>query len=186
MHRKLLKDLLDRYGKSDLMMTEEKEDLGRMLSLLKENKLCFSRDSLEAHFTGSCWIVDLNKTHCLLTHHKKLGIWLQLGGHADGDPDLFNVAKKEGFEESGLQGIKPLSSDIFDIDIHEIPEHKQVPKHFHYDVRFLFEVDKEIPFTVSDESLDLAWVPIADLESYNPERSLTRLKDKTLMGVSVY
>jgi hypothetical protein len=186
MQRKLLKQLLVSYKENSLMMEEEQKDLDQMLSLLENNPRCFSRDSLEAHFTGSCWIVDLSKKYCLLTHHRKLGVWLQLGGHADGDPDLFNVAKKEGFEESGIQGIKPLSSEIFDIDIHEIPERKQVPKHFHYDIRFLFEVDKDIPFIVSEESLDLAWVPIVNLEDYNSERSLLRLRDKTLQGVSIY
>ena len=60
----------------------------------------------------------------LLMHHTKLDKWFQLGGHCDGDPDVINVAIKEASEESGIKNIKPLSLEIFDIDIHLIPPHK--------------------------------------------------------------
>ena len=49
---------------------------------------CFERSLRIGHITGSAWIVDRGRTHALLTHHRKLNKWLQLGGHADGDPDI--------------------------------------------------------------------------------------------------
>jgi hypothetical protein len=67
--------------------------------------------------------VNHDGTKFLLTLHKKMGFWLQLGGHADGDHNLARVSMKEACEESGLQHIELLSDEIFDIGIHLIPEY---------------------------------------------------------------
>src|SRR5215510_11521790 len=85
------------------------------------NPNCFERSLQIGHVTGSAWIVDLDRTHALLTHHRKLNKWLQLGGHADGDPDILRVALREAREESNLDAIRPVSENIFDVDIHVIP-----------------------------------------------------------------
>jgi hypothetical protein len=45
---------------------------------------CLLRSQLSGHLTGSAWVVDTARTRTLLTHHRKLDLWLQLGGHADG------------------------------------------------------------------------------------------------------
>jgi 8-oxo-dGTP pyrophosphatase MutT (NUDIX family) len=100
---------------------------------------CFERSLRIGHITGSAWIVDRGRTHALLTHHRKLNKWLQLGGHADGDPDILRVALREAREESNLDAIRPVSEDIFDVDIHVIPARGAEPEHLHYDVRFLLE-----------------------------------------------
>src|ERR1019366_3306840 len=81
---------------------------------------CFERSLAIGHVTGSAWIVDRDRTHTLLTHHRKLDKWLQLGGHADGDLDILRVALREAREESGLEAIRPVSEEIFDVDIHTI------------------------------------------------------------------
>ena len=62
----------------------------------------FERSHPPGHFTGSAWLVSADGARVLLTHHRKLGRWLQLGGHADGDADLAQVALREAEEESGL------------------------------------------------------------------------------------
>jgi 8-oxo-dGTP pyrophosphatase MutT (NUDIX family) len=115
-------------------------------------------------------------THVLLTHHRKLDRWLQLGGHSDGDPDTLAVARREAEEESGLP-VRVLGTAIFDLDVHEIPARKGDPAHYHYDVRFIFVADHE-GFEVSDESHDLAWVPIDGLADYSTEESLLRMGRK--------
>jgi len=67
-----------------------------------------------------------------------LGIWLQPGGHIKkNDSSLLNVALREAIEETGLKSIQPISSDIFDLDIHQIPKNILFPKHKHFDIRFL-------------------------------------------------
>ena len=55
----------------------------------------------------------------LMTHHKKLNIWVQLGGHADGESDIAQVAMREAHEESGLDDLRLVTPEIFDIDIHD-------------------------------------------------------------------
>ena len=57
----------------------------------------------------------------LMTHHRKLNMWLQLGGHADGMEDLISVAIREAKEESGFNEFVLLSDRIFDLDIHQFP-----------------------------------------------------------------
>ncbi|MFA6456416.1 MAG: NUDIX domain-containing protein, partial [Bacteroidota bacterium] len=104
--------------------------------------------------------------------------WLQLGGHSDGDPDPLNVALREAEEESGIPGIIPLSKEIFDVDVHPIPARKNVPEHFHYDIRYLFEADDTHSLTITPESKDLAWIPLNDIEQFSTEESILRMVRK--------
>jgi 8-oxo-dGTP pyrophosphatase MutT (NUDIX family) len=154
--------------------------LEAMRDFVATNPNCFERSLATGHLTGSAWILDRAGHHVLLTHHRKLNRWLQLGGHADGDPNLFRVALREAVEESGLQEIKPLSENIFDVDVHNIPERGAEPAHFHYDVRFLFEADRRSPLIVSSESKALAWTPLDDLSRLNTDQSVLRLAAKTV------
>ena len=114
------------------------------------------------HLTGSAWLVSADGRRVLLTHHRKLGLWLQLGGHADGDADLARVALREAEEESGLRDLL-VEPAIFDLDCHEIPARGAEPAHLHYDVRFVVRATGSEQFTVSDESHALAWREIAGL-----------------------
>ena len=128
----------------------------RMLNFLKTNNP-FGRDNLEGHFTASSWIVTKDNTRALITHHKKLGLKLQLGGHCDGDSDILRVALKEAIEESGINNIY-FSRNIFDIDIHTIPARGKESEHYHYDIRFLFTVENDAMFVLSPESTKLEWI----------------------------
>jgi 8-oxo-dGTP pyrophosphatase MutT (NUDIX family) len=140
---------------------------------------CLERTQLSGHLTGSAWVVDAGRTRTLLTHHRKLDKWLQLGGHADGDPDLLAVARREAQEESGLTRVRAVSPEIFDLDRHWIPARKTEPAHWHYDLRFLLEADSAEPLTVTNESKDLAWVEVARVTALNPEESMARMVRKT-------
>jgi len=140
---------------------------------------CFLRSQLSGHLTGSAWIVDPARTRTLLTHHRKLDKWLQLGGHADGDSDLRAVALREAREESGLTRLRLVADEPFDVDRHLIPERKSVPAHFHYDLRFVIEADPAEPLAISDESHDLAWVELGRVTQLNSEESMERMVRKT-------
>jgi len=120
------------------------------------------RELAEGHLTGSAWLVSGDGRRVLLTHHRKLGLWLQLGGHADGDADLARVALREAEEESGLSDLV-VEPDIFDLDCHAIPARGAEPEHFHYDVRFVVRATGSEAFAVSDESHALAWREIAEV-----------------------
>ena len=107
-------------------------------------------------------------------------LWLQLGGHSDGDPDTAAVAKREAEEESGLP-VTLVSPEIFDIDVHAIPARKEDPEHEHFDVRFQLVAQRE-DFVVSPESIDLAWVPLVELQQYTDEESILRMQRKWVAG----
>ena len=123
-----------------------------IMDFVRDNETCFDRNLKAGHLTGSAWIIDRDRSHALLTHHARLGIWAQLGGHVEDDPDMLNAAWREAREESGLDCVRPVSTYIFDVDVHEIPATPKAPSHFHYDIRFLFEADRDAKLTVSAES----------------------------------
>lgn len=117
---------------------------------------CCERSCVPGHLTGSAWVVSGDGRRVLLTHHRKLNLWLQLGGHADGDGHLDQVALREAEEESGLSGLT-IEGGIYDLDRHWIPERKGEPGHWHYDVRFVVRAGASEEFVVGEESHDLAW-----------------------------
>lgn len=150
------------------------------LAFLKSSRWVFRREHGPGHFTGSAWLVSADGERVLLTHHLKLGRWLQLGGHADGDTDLARVALREAGEESGLSDLVA-EQEIFDIDRHAIPARGDEPSHWHYDVRFVVRATGSEAFAVSAESLALAWRSIADLAGDgSADESLRRMAAKWL------
>ncbi len=172
-HRQRLLHLIDEYGSRH---PDEAEVVAGFLRFVRANERCFERDCWSGHITGSAWLVNGAGTHVLLTHHRKLGAWLQLGGHSDGDSDTLGVARREAEEESGLP-VSLLQPMVFDLDVHQIPARGREPAHPHYDVRFLFRAAHE-RFAVSGESLALAWVPVAELSNYPVDASILRMSRK--------
>lgn len=158
----------------------ESEAVARFIDFVASHPDCFERGLKTGHVTGSAWVVDRAGTRVLLTHHKKLNMWVQLGGHADGDSDVFRVARREAEEESGLESVVPVSGQIFDIDVHRIPARGDEPEHFHWDIRYAFRAAGSEAYAVSDESHDLAWIEIRDLPSVTREESMLRMARKWL------
>jgi 8-oxo-dGTP pyrophosphatase MutT (NUDIX family) len=134
---------------------------GEFIELLADSA-AFTRGRLHGHFTASAWLVARDDERVLLTHHRKLQRWLQLGGHADGEADLAAVALREAEEESGLHGLAVVGG-IFDLDRHWIPPRLDVPGHWHFDVRYVVRAAACESFVLSEESLALAWVESAAL-----------------------
>ncbi len=159
---------------------QEADAVADFAELLGDEQDPFVRERLAGHFTGAAWLVSADGDRILLTHHRKLDRWLQLGGHADGDRDLRAVALKEAVEESGLSGLS-VGIGIFDLDRHWIPEHKGVPGHWHYDVRYVVRAGADENFAVSDESHALAWREIASIvDDAELDESLRRMARKWL------
>ena len=175
MHRRKLLDRLQIYRKNN---PKESTLVDRFIHFVDGNADCFDRSNLEGHVTGSVWLLSPDERSVLLTHHKKLGRWLQLGGHSDGESDTLLVAQREAEEESGLK-VEPLDKNIFDIDIHEIPSRGNEPAHLHFDARFLFTA-LDLRFVISPESHDLQWVDLIDIERFSKEWSVIRMRDKYL------
>lgn len=158
---------------------EESETVRKFLDLL-EHPRAYHRDHLPGHITGSAWIVNRALTKTVLIHHSKLQRWLQPGGHADGEQDVLSVARREAEEETGLKKFIIPEVKIFDLDIHLIPERKDFPQHWHYDVRFLFEADENDSLIISDESTGLRWFELQNLKRLtNNNESIMRMVRKT-------
>ncbi|WP_245816826.1 MULTISPECIES: NUDIX hydrolase [Reichenbachiella] len=141
---------------------------------------CFERSLSFGHITASAWVLNPNRDAVMLLHHKKLDRWLQPGGHADGDEDVVRVAQKELSEETGLTQVKLLKDGIFDLDIHAIPARKADLAHEHYDVRFVFVALQPDEMKKNEESNDLAWIPLEQLDDYVAgEASILRMLEKS-------
>jgi 8-oxo-dGTP pyrophosphatase MutT (NUDIX family) len=176
MDRLQLKKLLENYRTP----FDEEQNFVKDFIELTDHELAFSREKLDGHFTASAWIVNKRRTHTLMTLHRKLNRWLQLGGHADGNENLAEVAMKEAMEESGLASLRIVDVSIFDIDKHIIPANDKDQQHFHYDVRFLLEASLDEPLIISQESQDLAWIPFDAVEEMvGGEESIMRMLEKT-------
>ena len=90
-----LKNLLLNFSPT----SEEESFKNIMLDFLQTSPNVFKRSHCCGHFTGSCMLLNKEKTHALLMHHMKLDRWFQLGGHCDGDHDTLAVAIKEALGE---------------------------------------------------------------------------------------
>ncbi|MCR9246762.1 MAG: NUDIX hydrolase [bacterium] len=175
-------ELLERYRQ--LWSTGADQALvERFLDFLGRHPDCLLRSCVPGHITASCWILDAAGEHALFTHHRKLDRWLQLGGHVDGEAHVERAALREAQEESGMArfefvewaagGLVPL-----DLDVHPIPARGAEPRHDHWDVRFLLRAAAGQALTISDESNDLRWVPLAEIPRLTDEESVLRLDAK--------
>lgn len=155
--------------------------VARTHRFVKQHPNCFDRALLVGHVTGSSWVVNPARTHVLMLLHRKLNRWLQLGGHADGDTDIVQVALKETAEESGvdINALTLVSHGIFDVDVHVVHASQHDPRHEHFDIRFLLELDDSIPLPGNDESHQIGWVPLEQISRFNNARSLYRMVQKT-------
>jgi 8-oxo-dGTP pyrophosphatase MutT (NUDIX family) len=179
MHRDALRQLLQQYNPQNFKEISFKQ---RMLDFLESGPDCFERSRVDGHFTASAMLINKEGSHALLMHHMKLNQWFQLGGHCDGNHNVLTVAIKEAQEESGVEGIEPVSSAIFDIDIHGIPANKKEVAHDHFDVRFLLRVTSDEEIKKNGESKELRWIPkdLAKLPTDNP--SVVRMFNKWIQG----
>ena len=175
MHRKALLDMIDHYRQ---LYPEERPCIDQFRQFVMANTVCFERSCLSGHVTGSAWMVNRAGTHTLLTHHRKLNRWLQLGGHADGPTNILDVALREASEESGIAEVVLVSPRIFDLDIHRIPARGNEPAHAHYDVRFAVQTVTTDQYVVSHESHALCWVDIGRLADITQEPAMLRMQQK--------
>ena len=132
------------------------------------------RTQLAGHLTAAALVLDAACERALLTHHRKLGRWLQLGGHLDGDANLAAGALREASEESGVVGLR-LLPDPIDLDVHPIPARPGEPEHLHLDVRFVAIAPPGAREVVSDESHALGWFRPEELAGAGVDDSVRRL-----------
>ena len=164
--------ILERYAPPD---AEQRTTREKMLAFLDRHPTDgHLRSCLEGHLTASALVIDESRGQALLTFHRKLGRWLQLGGHCDGDANLPGAALREACEESGIQGLV-IDPDPIDLDIHWIPARQDEPGHLHLDTRFFVYAPAGARETLSEESLSLGWFGPEELGPIATDASVRRL-----------
>ena len=191
MHRQPLLAMLDRYA---ARYPEEDDVTARIRALVAAHADCFERTCRPGHVTASAWVTTPQCDRFLLVHHRKLGRWLQPGGHMDGRADVAAAALREVQEETGLSNIRPANVRLadggdeltpFDLDVHVIPaRHDEVgdeieDAHEHHDVRLLVIAEGDLTPQVSDESHAVRWFTPAELLAAIDEESVLRLYRKS-------
>ena len=157
--------------------------------MINNNEDYLTRNNTEGHFTTSAWIFNKDRTKVLMIYHNIYDTWAWIGGHADGEEDLFEVIKREITEETGLENFTPLSTEIYGVNIGTVKTHfknnKLVEEHLHLDIEYVFEADEEDYIRIKeDENSGVKWIELDRLEEYifdenmiNVYKSLTeRLK----------
>lgn len=187
MHRRPLLELLDRYQR---LHPDEQPVAERIRALVAAHADCFERSCRPGHVTASALVTTPERDRALLVHHRKLGRWLQPGGHADGETDVAAVALREVREESGLPHVR-LADDALaplplDLDVHVIPARYDAAgalvedAHEHHDVRFLVIAEGDLAPQASDESHAVRWFTPEELHAITNEESVLRLWRKAL------
>lgn len=141
---------------------QEARDLSLILSFLKSNPDAFSRENPVAHMTASAWVVNPNKDRVLMAYHNLYDSWAWLGGHADGEENLLEVALREVREESGVHNVRPVTEEIFSVEVLTVDGHVKrgsyVSSHLHLNVTYLLEADdRENLHSKADENSAVGW-----------------------------
>jgi 8-oxo-dGTP pyrophosphatase MutT (NUDIX family) len=145
----------------------------RMRWLLEHRPAPLDRAERPGHITGSALVVDGTANRTLMLFHTKLQIWVQPGGHADGDANLPAVALREAEEETGIDGLRvwPVALDL---DIHRVEPPKE-DAHDHYDVRFLILAPEDATIDANHESEAQQWVTESELPDLGVDPGLERM-----------
>ncbi|MFJ8534573.1 NUDIX hydrolase [Streptomyces sp. NPDC093591] len=156
---------------------EDQEDLRQAyLDHLAEHPDGMWKACGDGHITASALVIDPSRGRVLLTLHKKLRMWLQMGGHCEAqDASLAAAALREATEESGITGLSLLPGGPVRLDRHPIP----APCHWHFDVQYAVLAPQDAEHAISEESLDVRWFAYDEVAEVADE-SVVRLLEATL------
>lgn len=167
---------------------QERSDKEVILRCINTFDNILTRESEIAHITSSAFVVNKARDKVLMVHHNIYNSWSWTGGHADGENDLLSVAIREVQEETGINEIKPVISDIFSLDILTVFGHikrgKYVSAHLHLSVAYLVEADEsELLKVKEDENSDVKWIPIDEVVIYSSEPHMCKVYEKLITKI---
>ena len=140
---------------------QEERDREELLRRLDSHEDLYTRANAAAHFTASAWVVSPDRKQVLMAYHRLYDSWAWLGGHADGDRDLLAVALREVREESGLTEVRPVSEDLYSLEILTVDGHEKrgeyVPSHIHMNVTYLLAAEDDALREKPDENSGVKW-----------------------------
>lgn len=151
-----------------------------ILELIDRTESPASRDQfVPGHLTASAIVLSPARDAVLLVHHKRLGRWLQPGGHVEAtDASLREASQRECLEETGAILDVSFEPVLIGMDVHEIPAARGEPTHLHHDVLFAF-VTQSLDKQLSDESHDVVWAQLAEVSRFDPDPPLARTLQRT-------
>lgn len=182
--KELCKLIMDYKPEND----QEENDKRIMLKYIKEFDDVLTRQNEMFHFTTSAWVVNPSKTKVLMVYHNVFDSWAWIGGHADGNPNLLEVVKKEILEETGLKKVNLLINGIFGLSIQIVKPHikngRYVSAHLHYDIQFLFEASENDDLKIKfDENKDVKWLNADTVLNQVTEEHMKPLYEKLMNKV---
>ena len=166
------RDALAAYAPADAAQGRLRDEILDFVDRHPRHAHC--RSCRPGHLTASAVVVDEGFERIVLLHHRKLGRWLQPGGHCDGDANLAGVAWREAREETGLVGLE-IVPRVIDLDIHDIPARPSEPAHRHLDARFLALAPALAEPRINHESQDVRWFRLDEAREISCDASLSRL-----------
>ena len=150
--RKKLVNQLEKYKPFN---EQEERDREVILKMLQSEKDIFYRTNLCAHMTASAWVVNRERTKTIMVHHNIYNSWSWMGGHADGNENLLEVALREVKEECGVENVRPVSQDIFSIEVLPVSGHmkngKYVNSHLHLNITYLIEAGEAEKLSIKED-----------------------------------
>ena len=167
-------DLLRQLAAYHPWNEQEERDRDELIRRLNGQEDLYTRSNAAAHFTASAWVVSPDRNQVLMAYHKLYNSWAWLGGHADGDRNLLAVALREVREESGLAEVRPISEDLYSLEILTVDGHEKhgryVSSHLHLNVTYLLEAAPSAAIRPKpDENSRVAWFSPADAVAASSE-----------------
>lgn len=167
---------------------QEKKDKEKFLYCINTFEDVLTRDNEIAHVTSSSFILNKNKDKVLMIYHNIYNSWAWTGGHADGEEDLLAVAIREATEETGVKNIKPITSDIFSLDVLPVLGHikrgEYVSAHLHLNVTYLLQADEnELLIVKKDENSAVKWIPIDEVVECSNEPHMKKVYEKLISKI---
>lgn len=164
---------------------QEEKDKAIFLKCMEIFDDVLTRDNEIAHVTSSAFVVNKARDKVLMVHHNIYNSWSWTGGHADGDPDLLHVAKKEVMEETGVSHVTAVQDGVISLDVLSVIGHykkgKYVAPHLHLSVAFLLEADENESLAIKpDENSNVQWIAMNQVEKYSNEAHMIEVYQKII------
>jgi 8-oxo-dGTP pyrophosphatase MutT (NUDIX family) len=146
------------------------ESREQTLALLRTHPRPLDRSSYDpGHVTASGIVLSPDRARLLLVFHRRLGRWLQPGGHLEaGDRSTMEAAHREVTEETGVTPDPAIPPWLVGIDVHEIPAARGEPPHLHHDLVYRFIGRADLP-RPSAEVSQAAWWAVDQLDTMADE-----------------